>query len=178
MKEYEDTSRDTVWVSQQWSYKDFKFRFNLPISVLNVIQDNEYDIEKGRVMEEYVQSFSWGILNKAENTVMPSEIYIPVQDVQVISRVNLKSSKGMKMGSDTLYSNLVDWRMFLGVFLVRELVTLYVTCKTKRGSRIRKVVSIKVSNLLISIVIIGTIDPFDQRNDRWSFCWKILTLST
>lgn len=59
-------------------------------------------------MEEYVQSFSRGILNKVENTVTPSEIYIPVQDVQVISRVNLKSSKGMKMGSDTLYSNLVD----------------------------------------------------------------------
>lgn len=71
----------------------------------------------------------------------------------------MKSSKGMKMGSDTLYSDLV------GVFLVRELLTLYIICKTKRGKRICKVVLIKVSNLLISIVVIGTIDPFDQRND-------------
>lgn len=32
-------------------------------------------------MEEYVQSFSGGILNKVGNTVTPSEIYIPVQEV-------------------------------------------------------------------------------------------------
>ena len=69
------------------------------------MQDNEYDIKNGGVVEWDVQQFLGDLQNRLGILFMSLEIYIPVQQVVVIGRVNLKSSKEMKMSLDILYSH-------------------------------------------------------------------------